>query len=166
MTEVMSASGYLALLNEPEQALQVHALEMLNQVVHKFWFEIAECVSEVEAHYENDKFQNQPLAALVASKVRTSPFGAWRLDRLPLSISFHRMISVDDVSVPTPLYRCITILENSIRLSLMRSALAVYLTSMSRPSMFRAFWVRVAQLAKSIYFRVLNLKSCGLVVIS
>lgn len=84
MAEVVSASGYLALLSEPEQALQVHALEMLNQVVHKFWFEIAECVSEVEAHYENEKFQNQPLAALVASKVRISPCAAWRLFRLSL----------------------------------------------------------------------------------
>ncbi len=71
MAEVLSASGYLALLDEPEQALRLYALQMLNQVVHQFWFEIAGSLAAVEAHYEDESFEHQPLAALVASKVRS-----------------------------------------------------------------------------------------------
>ena len=79
MAEVLSASGYLALLDEPEQALRLYALQMLNQVVHQFWFEIAGSLAAVEAHYEDESFDHQSLAALVASKVRSLCFLQLRL---------------------------------------------------------------------------------------
>mmetsp|Transcript_5894 Transcript_5894/g.16828 ORF Transcript_5894/g.16828 Transcript_5894/m.16828 type:complete len:1074 (-) Transcript_5894:415-3636(-) len=69
MAEVLTSSGFLALLDEPEQALRLYALQMLNQVVHQFWFEIAGSLAAVEAQYEDETFEHQNLAALVASKV-------------------------------------------------------------------------------------------------
>lgn len=71
MAEVLTSSGFLALLDEPEQALRLYALQMLNQVVHQFWFEIAGSLAAVEAQYEDETFEHQNLAALVASKVCT-----------------------------------------------------------------------------------------------
>ena len=67
--EMSSATGYLALLEEPDAALRLHALQMLNRVVHQFWYQIAGSLAAVEAHFEDESFGHQELAALVASKV-------------------------------------------------------------------------------------------------
>jgi hypothetical protein len=42
MVPLVSVSGYLSLLQEPEPELQAQALIYLNQYVDQFWFEIAE----------------------------------------------------------------------------------------------------------------------------
>lgn len=65
-----SASDVLALLEEDSEALQVHALELLNQTVHEFWYQVSGYVSTIEALYEDESFSQRELAALVASKVR------------------------------------------------------------------------------------------------
>lgn len=64
-----SASNYLALLDEEDDALVLFALQSLNRVVHDFWFQIASSIAAVEAFYEDEGFSNRELAALVASKV-------------------------------------------------------------------------------------------------
>ncbi|ODQ51271.1 26S proteasome regulatory complex, non-ATPase subcomplex, Rpn2/Psmd1 subunit [Saitoella complicata NRRL Y-17804] len=64
-----SASALLALLDEPEQDLQAHALTRLNDLVDIFWAEIADSVSKIEVLYEDERFGQRELAALVASKV-------------------------------------------------------------------------------------------------
>eukprot|EP00884_Botryococcus_braunii_P016818 jgi/Botrbrau1/381/Bobra.110_2s0036.1 len=64
-----SASNYLALLDEEDDALKLFALQSLNKVVHDFWFQIASSIASVEAFYEDEGFSNRELAALVASKV-------------------------------------------------------------------------------------------------
>jgi 26S proteasome regulatory subunit N2 len=64
-----SASNYLALLDEDDDALKLFALQSLNKVVHDFWFQIASSIAAVEAFYEDEDFSNRELAALVASKV-------------------------------------------------------------------------------------------------
>ena len=69
---VSSASGLLSLLNEDDEGLRLHALQSLNAVVHQFWFQIASSIASVEAFYEDEGFSHRNLAALVASKVRTS----------------------------------------------------------------------------------------------
>jgi hypothetical protein len=64
-----SASNYLALLDEEDDALKLFALQSLNKVVHDFWFQISSSIASVEAFYEDEGFSNRELAALVASKV-------------------------------------------------------------------------------------------------
>jgi len=64
-----SASGLLALLNEPEPQLQVYALKTLNTLVDEFWAEISDNIQQIEVLYENESFEARELAALVASKV-------------------------------------------------------------------------------------------------
>lgn len=66
---VSSAAGLLSLLEEDDEALRLHALQALNQVVHEFWFQIAGSIASVEAFYEDEEFSHRELAALVASKV-------------------------------------------------------------------------------------------------
>ncbi|KAK9238470.1 armadillo-type protein [Lipomyces kononenkoae] len=69
MATLTSATSLLALLDEPDQSLQVYALENLNQLADEFWAEIADYVTKIEELYEDDKFPQSKLAALVASKV-------------------------------------------------------------------------------------------------
>ena len=72
MTEgpvLTSASGILSLLDEPDTALQQHALEELNVLVDRFWPEIATAIPRIETLYEDDSFGRRDLAAVVASKV-------------------------------------------------------------------------------------------------
>ncbi|KPV74060.1 uncharacterized protein RHOBADRAFT_49993 [Rhodotorula graminis WP1] len=66
---VQSAQGLLALLDEPEPALQAHALEAINARIDSFWAEVADEVVKIEALSESTEFQSRDLASLVASKV-------------------------------------------------------------------------------------------------
>ena len=86
MAPLVSVAGYLALLQEPEPELQAHALTNLNQLVDQFWMEIADSVGDMysfamgfanssrEVLYEDAKFPQRELAALVLSKVVCLPF--------------------------------------------------------------------------------------------
>lgn len=67
-----SADSLLSLLNEDDQALKLYALQSLNKVVHDFWYQIASSIASVEAFYEDEAFVHRELAAVVASKVRTT----------------------------------------------------------------------------------------------
>ncbi|PAN40014.1 hypothetical protein PAHAL_7G284800 [Panicum hallii] len=66
---VSSASGLLAMLQEPAPELKLHALASLNSVVHLFWPEISTSVPTIESLYEDEEFDQRQLAALVVSKV-------------------------------------------------------------------------------------------------
>lgn len=68
---LQSAEGLLSLLEEDEQALQVHALKSLVGVVESHWAEVVAGVSTIEALYEDDSLpaSTRELAALLASKV-------------------------------------------------------------------------------------------------
>ncbi len=67
--ELSSAEGYIAMLQEPDAGLRLHGLRTLNAIVHQFWFQIAGSLASIEAHFEDESFGHQDLAALVASKV-------------------------------------------------------------------------------------------------
>ena len=69
-----SAAHVLALLDEDDDSLKLHALQQLDRSVHDFWFQISSSIAAIEALYEDDEFSHRELAALVASKVR--PRGA------------------------------------------------------------------------------------------
>ena len=65
-----SSAGLLAMLEEDENEIKVHALKKLNACVADFWAEISESLPDIEALYEDEAFGSQrALAALVASKV-------------------------------------------------------------------------------------------------
>ncbi|GAA5866599.1 hypothetical protein JCM1840_002395 [Sporobolomyces johnsonii] len=66
---VQSAQGLLSLLDEPEAALQAHALDRINQLIDHFWAEVADHVVKIEALSESTAFPARQLASLVASKV-------------------------------------------------------------------------------------------------
>ncbi|KQJ95640.1 26S proteasome non-ATPase regulatory subunit 1 homolog A [Brachypodium distachyon] len=66
---VSSASGLLAMLQEPAAELKLHALSNLNSLVHVFWPEISTSVPAIESLYEDEEFDQRHLAALVVSKV-------------------------------------------------------------------------------------------------
>ncbi|XP_077250441.1 26S proteasome non-ATPase regulatory subunit 1 homolog A-like [Tasmannia lanceolata] len=68
-TMVSSASGLLAMLNEPHPVLKLHALSNLNTIVDSFWPEISTSVPTIESLYEDEEFDQRQLAALVVSKV-------------------------------------------------------------------------------------------------
>ncbi|KAJ4955156.1 hypothetical protein NE237_011939 [Protea cynaroides] len=68
-TMVSSASGLLAMLNEPHPMLKLHALSNLNTFVDYFWPEISTSVPIIESLYEDEEFTQRPLAALLVSKV-------------------------------------------------------------------------------------------------
>ena len=65
-----SASGILALLEEPSNELKTHALTNLHQVVDEFWAEIADAKSLtlIEELSEDEQFASSELASAVASK--------------------------------------------------------------------------------------------------
>lgn len=63
------AGGLLALLEEEEQALQVHGLKGLLKCVDDHWAEVSSAVTRIETFYEDEAFPDRKLAALVASKV-------------------------------------------------------------------------------------------------
>ncbi|KAA8499488.1 26S proteasome non-ATPase regulatory subunit 1-like A [Porphyridium purpureum] len=64
-----SAASALFLLDEPEAALQVHALQKLNIMADSFWHEISPSVVKLQALSEDQSFEGAQLAALVAAKV-------------------------------------------------------------------------------------------------
>ncbi|KTW26390.1 hypothetical protein T552_02872 [Pneumocystis carinii B80] len=69
MDGTQSVGGVLSLLDEKETNLQIHALGKLNELMDQFWHEIADEISKIETLYEDEKFPERQLAALVASKV-------------------------------------------------------------------------------------------------
>ena len=69
LTNLTSAAGVLALLEDPQPELKLFSLKKLNQIVDIFWAEISEAVDKVEMMYEDESFQHRNLAALLASKV-------------------------------------------------------------------------------------------------
>lgn len=66
---ITSASGVVALLDEPEDELKVYALNRLNDIVPEFWAEISDHVEKIEVLYENESFRHRELSALLASKL-------------------------------------------------------------------------------------------------
>lgn len=70
MVQLASAGGLLALLEEDQEALQVHGLKGLLRCVDDHWAEVSSAVSRIETFYEDDAFPERKLAALIASKVR------------------------------------------------------------------------------------------------
>ena len=78
MVQLNSAAGLLALLEEDQQALQVHGLKGLLRCVDEHWAEVSGSVSRIEAFYEDDAFPQRELAALLAGKARLSRHAASR----------------------------------------------------------------------------------------
>jgi len=66
---VSSAGGLLAMLNESNPLLKLHALNNLNNFVDYFWPEISTSVPIIESLYEDEEFDQRQLAALLVSKV-------------------------------------------------------------------------------------------------
>eukprot|EP00640_Fibrocapsa_japonica_P006925 CAMPEP_0113934348 /NCGR_PEP_ID=MMETSP1339-20121228/1685_1 /TAXON_ID=94617 /ORGANISM="Fibrocapsa japonica" /LENGTH=167 /DNA_ID=CAMNT_0000936115 /DNA_START=41 /DNA_END=541 /DNA_ORIENTATION=- /assembly_acc=CAM_ASM_000762 len=64
-----SASGMIALLQEEDPALQVHALRQLHAVVDQSWPEAAAQIALLEELAEEEGFPDRELAAALASKV-------------------------------------------------------------------------------------------------
>jgi len=70
MTTVLSSAGpILSLLEEDSDDLKIHALRQLDALVDRFWAEIAPAITKIEELYEDEKFRERTLAAVVASKV-------------------------------------------------------------------------------------------------
>jgi len=68
-TNLSSAQGILALLEDPDPTLKTYALQRLDQMVPTYWPEISEKIDQVQILYENEKFNNRNLAALLVSKL-------------------------------------------------------------------------------------------------
>ncbi|KAL5711772.1 26S proteasome non-ATPase regulatory subunit 1 A [Ranunculus cassubicifolius] len=66
---VSSATGAIAMLNEEHPHLKRFALQTLNSLVDNFWHEISTSVPSIESLYEDEEFDQRPLAALLVSKV-------------------------------------------------------------------------------------------------
>ncbi|KAK8196079.1 proteasome regulatory particle base subunit [Zalaria obscura] len=69
MVGLPSAAGLVGFLSEPDHALQVFALEKINEDIDNIWTEVSGSIGQIEALYEDEKFPNRELAALVAAKV-------------------------------------------------------------------------------------------------
>lgn len=68
--QVTSAAPYLALLEEDDDKLKVHALQQLDGLVPQFWYQISNYIPQVEALSEDEEFDSREKASLLASKVR------------------------------------------------------------------------------------------------
>ncbi|POY76348.1 hypothetical protein BMF94_0545 [Rhodotorula taiwanensis] len=66
---VQSAQGLLSLLDEPDAALQSHALANIDNRIDNLWAEVADSIVKIEALSEDTAFPSRQLASLVASKV-------------------------------------------------------------------------------------------------
>jgi 26S proteasome regulatory subunit N2 len=64
-----SCRPLLSLLQEEDAKLKFFALKQLEALVDSNWAEIADHIETIEELYEDDKFENRELAAIVASKV-------------------------------------------------------------------------------------------------
>lgn len=120
MVFLTSAESLLALLDESDQTLQVYALEQLNLLVDEFWAEITNQVSRMysirlspccivldadvfvfrEELYENERFPQRKLAALVVSKVCVIFFNLHSSSALSDSCLSHRSITILENSLP------------------------------------------------------------------
>ncbi|KAK4545555.1 hypothetical protein LTR36_002905 [Oleoguttula mirabilis] len=69
MPGLTSAAGLVGFLSEPDPALQVFALETLNDEIESVWTEVSGSIGQIEALYEDESFSHRELAALVLSKV-------------------------------------------------------------------------------------------------
>lgn len=69
MVGLTSAAGVVGFLSEPDAELQIFALRKLNEEIDSLWTEVVGSVGEVEALYEDPRFPERELAALVAAKV-------------------------------------------------------------------------------------------------
>lgn len=67
---VTSAAPLLALLEEEDDKLKVHALKQLDAVVPHFWYQISTYIPQVEALCEDTDFDHREGASLLVSKVR------------------------------------------------------------------------------------------------
>jgi hypothetical protein len=66
---VSSAAPLLALLEEEDDKLKVHALKQLDSVVPQFWYQISNYIPQVEALCEDTDFSYREAASLLVSKV-------------------------------------------------------------------------------------------------
>ncbi|THW57429.1 26S proteasome regulatory complex, non-ATPase subcomplex, Rpn2/Psmd1 subunit [Aureobasidium pullulans] len=64
-----AAASLVGFLSEPDTALQIFALEELNNDMDNIWTEVSGSIGQIEALYEDESFPNRELAALVAAKV-------------------------------------------------------------------------------------------------
>ncbi|AMD19967.1 HCL184Cp [Eremothecium sinecaudum] len=64
-----TAAPLLALLREKDNAVKSYALQSINDVVDQLWSEVSNDITDIEALYEDNKFQDRNLAALVVSKI-------------------------------------------------------------------------------------------------
>eukprot|EP00493_Phyllostaurus_siculus_P026377 UN26722 len=69
LMSLTSASGIIALLDEPEPELKHYALKKLDSVVDEFWAEISDVITKIEELCETESFGHRDLSSLVASKV-------------------------------------------------------------------------------------------------
>ena len=69
MVGLTSAAGVVGFLSEPDAELQIFALRRLNEEIDSLWTEVVGSVGYVEALYEDPRFPERELAALVAAKV-------------------------------------------------------------------------------------------------
>lgn len=107
LTNLTSAAGVLALLEDPQPELKLFSLKKLNQIVDIFWAEISEAVDKVEMMYEDESFQHRNLAALLASKVYYH-LGAYE-ESLTYALGAGDLFDVNDTSeyVETTISKCI-----------------------------------------------------------
>ncbi len=106
-TNITSAAGVLALLDEPETEMKYFSLHKLNMIVDQFWAEISESVDRVEMLYEDESFKHRNLAALVASKVYYH-LGAFE-ESLTYALGADELFNVNDTTeyVETTIAKCI-----------------------------------------------------------
>ncbi|CAH1781068.1 unnamed protein product [Owenia fusiformis] len=104
---ITSAAGVIALLDEPEPEVKGFALQKLDQIVISFWPEISESVEKIEMLYEDERFTQRNLAALVASKVYHH-LGAFE-ESLTFALGAGDLFDVTDTSeyVDTTISKCI-----------------------------------------------------------
>ncbi|AAS51195.1 ACL033Cp [Eremothecium gossypii ATCC 10895] len=66
---VITAAPLLALLREDDHTVKSYALHSINEVVDQLWSEVSNDITDIEALYEDSKFEDRKLAALVVSKI-------------------------------------------------------------------------------------------------
>ncbi|XP_065208959.1 26S proteasome non-ATPase regulatory subunit 1 [Planococcus citri] len=104
---ITSAAGVISLLDEPMSQLKAYALKKLDFIVDEFWPEISESIQKIEILYEDKGFNEQKLAALVASKVYYH-LGAFN-DSVHYALCAGNLFDVNDRSeyVETIIAKCI-----------------------------------------------------------